>query len=233
MTGTAGDVSLSAASPRGARLEVMVNLPDGQGPFPALVLAPGNRYHMRQPILAESARAAAAAGVAMFRFDWAHRMQGHAGTASQDLDGEAQDMAAVLALATGHAQVDRGLVFVGGKSVRSVVAWRLFAQRPALRGAVLLTPLVSAADGARHYPGLQRERRPVLMVAGDADPLCDLETVRRLRAGAARPVTLEVVAGNHELMEPGRSPGSAGTSSAPLTAAAVVRFIAAASPVGD
>jgi predicted esterase len=233
VTGTAGDVSLFVASPRGARLEVTLNLPDGDGPFPALVLAPGNRYHMRQPILAESARAAAAAGVAVFRFDWAHTSQGNAGSASQDLDVETQDMAAVLALATGHPRVDRHLVFVGGKSVGSVVTWRLFAQQPALRGAVLLTPLVSAADGAAHYPGLQCERRPVLMVAGDADPLCDLDTVRRLRAGAVGPVTLDVVAGNHELMEPGRSPAGDGASSALLTAAAVVRFIAAVSPVRD
>lgn len=65
-----------------------------------------------------------------------------------------------------------------------------------MRGAILLTPICPAGDaGARSYPSLEHALRPVLIIAGDQDPNCDLTGVTT-SAGAASTVKLAVLAGN-------------------------------------
>src|SRR5512140_3062938 len=100
---------------------------------------------MRPPLLEHIAAAGAQAGLAVCRFDWAHGdHDGAAGSVSEDLAAETQDMATVLAIALNHTNVDPHRVFIGGKSVGSVVAWKLFSHERDLAGAVLLTPLFPA-----------------------------------------------------------------------------------------
>lgn len=114
-------------------------------------------------------------------------------------------VAAVLEFAIRHPQTDPGRVFVGGKSVGSIAAWNVFISNERLRGAVLLTPIWPAGDaGARYYPSLEEALRPVLVIAGDQDPYCDLAGVRT-SADRAATVKLAELAGDHDLMEAARA----------------------------
>jgi predicted alpha/beta-hydrolase family hydrolase len=196
-------------TPRGATLPLRAEFPSGAGPFPALILAPGQRYPMDRPILERVASAVLACGVAVVRFDWAY-LAAPAGQPSQGLVLEQEDMLAVLDWARRDAGLAGDRLFVGGKSMGSVVAWRLFAAQPRLLGALLLTPLctrpagageAALAVGSENYPGLGLEARPLFLLAGDRDPQCAAADLYRFAAQAAGPARVAVLGGDHGLID--------------------------------
>jgi len=198
---------------RGATVPMRVDVPPGEGMVPALVLAPGQNYAMGQPVMEATAKALASQGVAVFRFDWAYFAATPRGKPSEDLALELEDLRAVVAFAREHPRVKGGPVLVGGKSLGSIVAWRAFSEDPALRAAVLLTPVCSrkGADGAvqpivdETYPRVAEATRPVLFVSGKNDPLCDTQVL--LHHTAANPLAqVLVVGGDHGFEDRGLAP---------------------------
>lgn len=196
----------SATQPDGARLPILVDLPAGDGRFPAIVLAPGQGYHMSLPAMEATARALTEQGIAVFRFNWAYFSAEPPGQPSDDLSKELQDLQAVLAVARQHPRVLANQLSVGGKSLGSLVAWRALTADPQLRSALLLTPVCSRvpkgekqprSEAKENYPGFETERRPTLLISGDSDPLCassSLYEFAAVRAGTAR---LAIVGGDH------------------------------------
>ena len=174
---------------------VLVDLPEGAGPFPALVLAPGQRYHLQLPALAQVAQQCARRGIAVLRFDWS---QPSPPTAAEPA-AEWLDLQAVMRKARSDARLDPHRLWVGGKSLGSVLAWRLLRSDAALRGAVLLTPLGSRGD--EFYPDAQQEPRPLLFLAGEQDPHCAPAALYRLAAQAPGPTRVNVVSGGHDLAD--------------------------------
>ncbi len=225
-------------TPNGAALSVVAEFPPGDGPFPAMVLAPGQSYHMGKPVMEESARALWERGVAVFRFDWSYFTAHPQGQPSDDLSAEMTEMQSVIAAAVGHPMVQADQVSVGGKSLGSLVAWRAFAADQGLRSAVLLTPLLSRLpEGStvpqsyadEHYPGLQAEHRPVLLVAGDQDPSCAPSIVYALAAASAGPAQVAMVGGDHAFEDQALNGAAADAARAKNIAAASVlaaRFVA-------
>jgi predicted alpha/beta-hydrolase family hydrolase len=200
-------------TPRGDRIDVMAEFPAGAtAPVPTVVLAPGANYPMRQPLMEATARELLARGVAVWRFDWAYTTRQPAGRPSARLADEVEDMRAVIEKARHDPRVSADRLFVAGKSLGSGVAWQLMAAYPALRGAVLLTPVCSEMRGSTvvsvaddNYPGLAQERRPLLFIAGDRDPLCEPASLYRFAAAAGGPARVAVLGGNHGLEQPGRT----------------------------
>lgn len=196
-----------------SQLHVRCEFPPAPGPHPAVVLAPGARYTLDRPVLAHAAQALLARGVAVFRFDWRYEAAQPRGGPSEDLVPELQDFQAVLALARHHARVRGDRIMAAGKSMGSVVAWRALAADPALRGAVLLTPLCSRVppdgtaprlEAGEHYPGARDEGRPVLFIAGDRDPLCAPPLLHAWAEAEGGPgLRVAVVGGDHGLEHPG------------------------------
>lgn len=171
----------------------LADLPQGTGPFPALLFAPGQRYHMRLPIPEHLAKQLVSRGIAVFRFDWSAP------------GAETDDLRAMLALVRADPRVDPRNIWIGGKSIGTIFAWQLLAGEPALRGAVLLTPICSPGEGEGDpYPDVERERRPLLLLAGDQDRLCEPAALYRFaaRAPGAR---VDVIGGGHDL---GGEPGA-------------------------
>ncbi len=202
-------MSRTLQTPRGAPIDLVAEFPAGAGPFPALILAPGQRYPMDRPILERVARSVLERGVAVLRFDWAY-LSAPAGQPSEGLVREQEDMLTVLDWARRDARLAEDRLFVGGKSMGSVVAWRLFAAHPGLRGALLLTPLctrparaggAALAVGSQNYPGIGIEARPLFLLAGDQDPLCAAVDLYRLAAQAAGPARVAVLGGDHNLVD--------------------------------
>lgn len=186
---------------------IILQTPEGEGPFPALILAPGLSYGMTMPLMAQVALALLDANVAVIRFDWHNKP-----VASNDLSLEEAAMQAVLEHVRADPLIDGARVFLGGKSLGSLVAWRVFAQQPECLGVVLLTPLCNHVTGLgesavgcteEHYPGLATSLRPVLLVAGDNDSVCRLPVLYQYAAAASGPLRLAVVGGDHQLERPG------------------------------
>ena len=133
---------------------------------------------MKLPILDRVAKALVAQGIAVFRFDWAYYVKDpEHGVPSKDRAAEIEDMNTVLALARKQPWVDASRIAVGGKSLGSIIAWRILRANPELKGALLLTPVCSppgptpiAAD--TNYPEVSKEGRASAWVLGDRDPVC-------------------------------------------------------------
>ncbi|MFZ6639053.1 alpha/beta hydrolase [Undibacterium sp. TC4M20W] len=188
--------------------DVIAGFPAGPGPFPAVILAPGLRYDMHRPVMAQVAHHLLLQGFAVFRFNWSFYTSDAAhGQPSADLIPELQDMTSVLRLATSDRRIQQQNISVAGKSFGSIVAWRFFQQQPAVKSCVLLTPLCVADKSGgdelslvkQNYPGAELEKRPVLMLAGNADPYCELDTLREFAGPMAARFKIVVLEGNHSL----------------------------------
>lgn len=199
----AEEVTLRASA--GVPLRVTIDMPPGDGQFPAVVLAPGQGYHKGLPAMEATARALVAQGIAVFRFDWGYFSAVPRGQPSADLGSELQDLQAVIAAARAHPRILAEQVIVGGKSLGSIVAWRALASDPQLRGALLLTPVCSRVPAGEsvarslakeNYPGLAGERRPTLWISGDRDPLCSTQVLYAFIQASER-ARIGIVGGDH------------------------------------
>ncbi len=190
------------STPRGAPIAVIAEKPAGKGPFPAVVLASGSGYHMRQPVLAETAAALLAQGIAVYRFDWAYRVAGgDFFKQPKDRLAEIEDLNTALALVRNDPDIDRSRIAVAGKSLGSIIAWRVLRADPELRGALLLTPVCSRPEepeaAAANYPAVADEKRPLLWLLGEADPACPTATLYRFIAAAGTGAAVAVIGGDH------------------------------------
>ena len=196
----------SVVNAAGQRLAVIAEFPPGEGKFSAIVLAPGQGYHMALPAIEATARSLVEQGIAVFRFNWAYFTAEPRGQPSEDLSRELQDLQAVLDAARKHPKVSSQNISVGGKSLGSLVAWRALAADSQLRSALLLTPVCSRvpkgetlprSEVKENYPGFELERRPTLWISGDKDPLCAPTVLYGFVGGRANVARIAIVGGDH------------------------------------
>ena len=199
--------STRVPTPRGAAIEVVADFPTGAGPFPALVLASGQGYHLAMPALEQTAKRLVEYGVAVYRFNWAYfAADAKTGRPSPELSNELEDLQTVLKIARAEPRVVQTRLSVGGKSLGSRVAWRAFSKDKSLRSGLFLTPVCSrvkkgqagpVAEADENYPGIALERRPLMFVSGDQDPSCAPAILYRFAANAAGNARVAIVGGDH------------------------------------
>jgi dienelactone hydrolase len=145
----------------------------------------------------------------VFRFDWAYFVKDpEKGKQSESRADEVEDMLAVLEHARAQAWVDKTQVFVGGKSLGSIIAWRVLRSDPTIAGAVLLTPVCSRAAEPRlvpetNYPDIASERRPIQWIFGDRDPVCDPRALYQHVARAPTSQRISLLTGDHAFVATG------------------------------
>jgi hypothetical protein len=192
-------------TPRGAKLELLVDVPTTDKPVPAILIAPGQGYHMRLPLFERMVEVAKANGIGVVRFNWAYfTADPKSGKPSDKLVRELEDMNVALAWLRNSRKFDLKRVAIAGKSLGSIVAWQVF-DRDAEAGAVLLlTPVCidTSQERARdstteNYVGLESVNRPLLLLAGDTDPLCPTEFLYVAAARLKTSPRVVVVGGDH------------------------------------
>ena len=226
--------NITVHTSRGASVEVYVELPSGAGPFAAVVLAPGQGYHMRLPLLEQTARALVREGIAVYRFNWAYFTATPKGTPSEQLTFELQDMQAVINLARTASHIDPKRIAVGGKSLGSLVAWQVFEKDKSLAGLLLMTPVCSRipdgqtepkSEAAENYPGLAAESRPLAFVLGDQDSFCATDILQRFVSTLKVPPRISIMKGDHNFEVKGLT-GTAGQAARDSNLQAVTQFAA-------
>lgn len=189
---------------KGMPLNIAADFPAGPGPFPTLIMAPGLRYDMQGSVIKHIAACLVAKGFVVFRFNWDfYENDPQLGLPSCDLSAEIETMHAALNLARRDQRVDQQRLSVAGKSFGSMIAWRVFLTDTSLQRCVLLTPLCTASESERdalrqvndNYPDASTNARPVLMVAANRDPHCDLPLLYRFATLASAQVA--VLTGDH------------------------------------
>ncbi|MFZ6732340.1 alpha/beta family hydrolase [Undibacterium sp. Ji42W] len=191
--------------------ELHAEFPAGPGPFPALILAPGLRYDMHRPIIAQVASHLLSQGFAVFRFNWTFYTANAAhGQPSAGLTLELQDLKSVVNVVKNDERVQQQSISVAGKSFGSIVVWRVFRQDTELKSCILLTPLCAPDTSGEdelslvkeNYPDAMLENRRILMLAGNADPHCELATLHQFAADTLAKFNILVLDGNHSLEIP-------------------------------
>jgi dienelactone hydrolase len=199
---TWNDVSVTEEQLRtdhGGAVRMSVHVPSGGGRLPAIVVAPGRGYHRGLPIPVRLCELAAERGLVAVRFDWAYTDAKSAPSAG--LVNELVEMQAVVDWLRRHPRVDGSQILITGKSLGSIVAWRLAQRDPEILGVALLTPVIPERDGgARYYSGLTMEKRPVAILVGSNDPQnCPIPNLYYAVKDASSNVSVLVVPGDHGL----------------------------------
>ncbi len=161
-------------------LEGALRLPDGTGPFAALVMCHPHPHYggsMHNNVVFAVQKGAAAAGWAVLRFNF--RGVGKSGGQYDRGEGEQDDARAALAWLAMQPEIDASRLVLGGYSFGATVATNVAAS-VGVTGVVLVAPPIEN-DPAGLGP-LMQAALPVLLLCGDHDPYCATEA---LRAGAA------------------------------------------------
>ncbi len=201
----AGAEDLKLKTPRGAEINVSVTRPASDaGKAPALVIAPGQGYHMELPLVKDLATKAAQSGFVVYRFNWNYFTSEPQGQPSDDLSKEIEDMQSVIDYAKQDAQVDASKIVVAGKSLGTLVSYPVFARDSSILGLILMTPICTDPDtgkaiGEESYPAFASQSRPVAMILGNQDPLCSVPMLYDFIKGTRGNVSVNVFAGGHSL----------------------------------
>ncbi|NRB40841.1 MAG: hypothetical protein HRU20_20615 [Pseudomonadales bacterium] len=193
---------------RGDVIEAQLHTPKNiQGKIPALLIAPGKGYHMDLPLVKKLAQEAAENNIISLIFNW-HSFTSN-GTSSEDLAKEVQDMAAALKYIKSLANVDTDKIMLAGKSLGSVVAYKIFKSHQDLFSLYLLTPLCTwhwddqgnqvypFPIGEIRYPKLNDELRPIHITLGNKDTLCMPEMLYDFLKMSNGNISTTVLGGDH------------------------------------
>ena len=200
----AEETDLSISAGERTSLAAKLNVPEGPGPFATLIIAPGGGYDMDQPLTGGLAKAAAQAGFASLRFDWRFYREGGA-RPSKGLTIEVADLNEIVAFARSDNRLDTDRIFVAGKSLGSLVAWRVASADSEVRATYLLTPICrQVGDNGQNgnYPGLLETEKPTVLVLGNRDPLCPLPNLYKWLGSANDNISALVFGGNHGMKFP-------------------------------
>jgi dienelactone hydrolase len=204
--------TVKVKTPRGAEVAVAINVPGNlRGKAAAVVIAPGQGYHMDLPIVEDLAKKVSASGVIAFRFNWGYfTADPQKGAPSADLSREFEDLQAVLNFAKADARVDASQILIAGKSMGSVVAYRAFLSDASAKALLLLTPLCSRASddngkplpapvatAGQNYPRFAEITKPVVLVLGNADPLCSPPALYDFLKNTKGNASAIVIGGDH------------------------------------
>lgn len=196
------DQHVKIPTDRGVQLEARLARPkDAKAPLPAVVIAPGQGYDMDAPLIKGSFDELAKRGFLVVRFNWDFYTR--KSSPSRGLGDEIADLKAALAFARSQDGVDPERVFLVGKSLGSLAAIQVALADDSIAGVALLTV-------AMHPPGrpqrvnpfaakIRNLQQPVLIISGDADPLCNLAALKKLLDQASPKPQLVVVPGDHVL----------------------------------
>lgn len=192
-------------TPRGRLIKLDVYNP---GSAKAVVLAPGEscnpRSNLYQPLADEAGRN----GFSLIRVYWAYCVSDpENGHPSEDLSTEKEDLTTGLKYANEILGLKDGDITLGGKSLGSIVSYEVFSARPSLAKLLLLTPVCTDRTDANnhksifadYYPKLSAELRTVLLVQGNADPICETKHFQEYLAGKPNNFILLVTKGDHSL----------------------------------
>ena len=178
------------------KLEAILELPETyEAKSPAVLIAPGQGYHMQLPLVQRLAQKALSRGYAVLRFNWHYYTQGT--KPSQNLEREYLDIASALDFLKRDSRINTEQIMVAGKSLGTILSWRLFNANKDLKGLFLLTPL--CAQPQLYYPEMLKETRHIQLVLGDKDPHCALPALYDFLKDSRGNIGVTVLQGDHSL----------------------------------
>jgi predicted alpha/beta-hydrolase family hydrolase len=196
----------------GSTLDVVYHPPAGSRGT-AVVIAPGQGYHMDLPLIVRCAERLSDEGFFVVRFNWGYFAK--KGKPSADLKTEQADLEAVVAWIRKTDGVKK--VILAGKSLGSLVVLnRAGEKHDDIAGVGLLTfPIHDPGDAGNLWvtpADIDKVGCPMMIALGDRDPLASLPALYGLVAKTARPAPIVVAPGEHSFRDPAKKDDSARTA---------------------
>ena len=171
----------------------IVDLPDGDGPFPVLLIAPAKQYSMKEHLFQRLAEEAVKQGYMVVRFDWEFFTKGE--EPSENLESEASQLDQMIEFSRSHPQ-SSGKVFLAAKSFGTVVAarkaWR------SVEGVLLWTPNSNRElQFGDIYGDLLKSSTPTHIVISVTDPYGELSQLYDYLTNTSAAVTVHTLFGDH------------------------------------
>ena len=177
---------------KGMNLEGIIALPDGDGPFPGVVMCHPHPLHggnMDNNVVVAVTFGLADAGIASLRFNF----RGVGNSQGEHAQGEKEHEETLVAMDFLGAlpDVDDDHIGLGGYSfsTRVICAHQQLYKKP--RAIALVAPSIEAITGSP----LQSDKTPRLIITGDRDRLVGADGVDEQLAGFDPPADYHVVPG--------------------------------------
>ena len=195
---------------RGTDLEIKITKSlKANAPF--LIVAPGQSCNSKGALFETIEQAAIKKEINVVRFEWSYCAPASTNrNPSDDLSAEVNDMEFAINYSKEILQKTNSDLFISGKSLGSMVAFQVFKNHSDLKSVTLLTPVCSYLTDDQgnplpapmdvineSYPDLLVEKRPVFMISGNNDPLCNHTILNNFKNKAGANLDVKYVDGNH------------------------------------
>ncbi len=164
---------------------------------PCLIICPGSGYHKDLPLIAGLYDLAKQNNITVCRFNW--RYFSNKSKPSAGYKDEIEDINQIIDHLKKRPEIDSTQIYLAGKSLGSVLAYRVFNSRTDLKGLILLTPLFPDYDTAlSYYSDILKMNKPCFIAVGANDKdNCDIKALYKLAASMTNDLRLYVTGGDH------------------------------------
>ena len=177
-------------------LEGALLTPEGEGPFPVVVIChphPQRGGDMHNNVVAAAVSGLLERGIAAIRFNF--RGVGRSGGSHTGGEGEQKDVRAVLAHTAALPDVDPDRVGLAGYSFGAGIVAAVAADG-ATAGSIGALALIAPPGGAAgHAQGLASFAPPTLLIAGEHDQFCPAAALQDLASALGDGAETQVVPG--------------------------------------
>lgn len=183
--------------------------PDSDIKMPCLIIAPGAGYHKDLPLIKNLAKESLKNGFAVITFNWDYFTDGE--KASENYIQEIKNITDLIDFAHSNSNVDSEQIYVAGKSLGSVLAYRAVNKdeyKDKIAGLILLTPIFPNEEfGLQLHQNIKDYNKPTFICVGSNDKAnCDLKTLYSIFSESESKTSISVLPGDHGLnIEPYQS----------------------------
>ncbi len=184
---------------RGVNLPVYTDMPEGRGPFPVLVVAPGLGYNATLPLFSKIAEQCRSNGIICVRFEWGFFIKNI--SPSENYVNEKDDYNSAVKYAKNIPEADTTEIIIAGKSLGAFVALDYAVRHKDYKALILLTPPLHPPQPPyeirKRFEGLDETNGGVAIIYGDKDPLCHPDKLKELLDKLRVKPTVYRLRGNH------------------------------------
>lgn len=195
---------------RGTDLEIKITKSLKEN-SPFLIVAPGQSCNSKGALFETIEQVAVKKEINVVRFEWSYCAPSSTDrNPSDDLNAEVSDMEFAVNYSKEVLQKTNSELLISGKSLGSIVAFQVFKNHSDLKSITLLTPVCSYLTDDQgnplptpvdvineNYSDLLLEKRPVFMISGNNDPLCNHAILNNFKDKADTNFDVKYVEGNH------------------------------------
>jgi predicted alpha/beta-hydrolase family hydrolase len=173
-----------------------------------LIICPGSGYHKDLPLIRDLAKYGIENDISVLRFNWPYFTEKR--KPSDKYQEELESIDAMIRLAKNDPRIDSTRIYLAGKSLGSVLAYRAMINknissdstdifRKEIKALILLTPIFPNVETAEQYhPHFKKFNQDCLIVVGKNDhDNCDIKALSSIIDSFENKIDVIISGGDH------------------------------------